>query len=86
MINDVNDKNIRDAILVKTLLEGTFEGGEGVATLTPKGFVGANIVAARLGLQILQPPITESDVKEIIKFLNDAETALDMLKDADEHN
>ena len=84
MIEDVKSKEVRDAILVKTLLDGHFRNENNISTLTPKGFVGANIVAARMGLQVLTRPILENDIQEIIKFLNDAENALDLLEDKEQ--
>jgi hypothetical protein len=78
----VNDISVNDAILVKALIDGTMTGPDGdKVTLTVKGFVGANIVAARVALSTLTYPITQSDAKEIIAFLKEAETALNMLED-----
>lgn len=80
-----DDISVSDAIIVKALLNGTFTGPDGnKATLTVKGFVGANIIAARLALLNIKRPITEDSVQEIVKFLKDAETALDMLNDPED--
>jgi hypothetical protein len=80
----MSEVSIKDMILIKALLEGSFDNEDNSAKLTVKGFVGANITAARVALQTLQRPILENDIKEIIKFLKEAETALDMLKDSEE--
>lgn len=69
-----------EAIILKTLMDGSFQG----ATLTVKGFVGANIMAVRVYLENSDEPITEEDKKELVKFLKDAETALSMLNDPED--
>lgn len=74
----------KDIILIDGLLNGSFNNDFAQGELTVKGFVAANIVAARAGLQTLQRPIIENDIEAIIKFLNEAETALHMLKDPEE--
>jgi hypothetical protein len=77
-----NEISVDEAILVKALLSGSFTGPDGdTATLTVKGFVGANIVAARVALLTQPRPLSDGDIDEIIKFLKDAETALNMLED-----
>jgi hypothetical protein len=77
--------SVDEAILVKALLSGAFKGPDGqTATLTVKGFVGANIVAARLALLTQPRPLSEGDITEIVKFLKDAETALNMLEDKEQ--
>lgn len=74
-----------EAILIKALLDGKFKAPSGdEATLTVKGFVGANIVAARVALLTQPRPLSESDIDEIVKFLKDAESALNMLDDKEE--
>ena len=80
-----NDISVGDAIIVKALLNGTFTDPDGnKATLTVKGFVGANIVAARVALLTQPRPLSDGDIDEIVKFLKDAETALNMLDDKGE--
>jgi len=74
---------INEAILLKTLLDGKFTTEDGTtATLTVKGFVGANIIGSRLLLQ--RQPLSKDDIDQAIKFLNDAEAALNMLDDKEE--
>lgn len=80
-----NDISVDELILVKALLSGSFTGPDGdIATLTVKGFVGANIVAARVALLTQPRPLSDGDIDEIIKFLKDAETALNMLEDKEQ--
>lgn len=80
-----DEVSTEDIILINTLLNGSFEGPDGdSATLTVKGFVGANIVAARVALLTLARPLSESDIAEVIKFLREAETALNMLEDKEQ--
>lgn len=78
-----HELTVDEAILIKALLDGKFEGPDGKATLTVKGFVGANIVAARVALLTQPRPLTEINIEEIVKFLKEAETALNMLEDKD---
>ena len=74
-----------EAILIKALLDGKFTAPSGdEATLTVKGFVGANIVAARVALLTQPRPLSDEDIDEIVKFLKDAETSLNMLDDKEE--
>lgn len=73
---------IGEAIILKTLMDGSFQG----ATLTVKGFVGANIMAVRVYLENSDEPITEEDKRGLVKFLKDAETALSMLTDPEENS
>lgn len=74
-----------EAILIKALLDGKFKAPSGdEATLTVKGFVGANIVAARVALLTQPRPLSDADIDEIVKFLKDAESALNMLDDKEE--
>lgn len=82
---NTDDISVGDAIIVKALLNGTFTDPDGnKATLTVKGFVGANIIAARVALLTQPRPLSESDITEIVKFLKDAETALNMLEDKEQ--
>lgn len=71
---------MNEAILLKALMNGSFEGPDNTATLTVKGFVGANIIAARVALTNMQD-LSKTQILEIVKFLKDAENALDMLED-----
>jgi hypothetical protein len=80
-----HELTVDEAILIKALLDGKFEGPDGnKATLTVKGFVGANIVAARVALLTQPRPLSDGDINEIVKFLKDAETSLNMLDDKEE--
>lgn len=76
---------VDEAILIKALLDGKFKAPSGdEATLTVKGFVGANIVAARVALLTQPRPLTETGIEEVVKFLKDAEAALNMLEDKEQ--
>ena len=71
---------LKDAIIINMLKTGEFQG----ATLTVKGLVGANIVAARCALQTLRKPLTQENIDDVIAFLKEAESVLEYLKDVDE--
>ena len=70
----------KDAIMIEMLKTGTFAD----ATLTVKGLVGANLVAARVALQELAKPLTQEDVDSVIAFIVEAETTLEYLGDVEE--
>lgn len=78
----------REKVLLDLLEKGNVPGidGEGTATLTVKGFVGANICAARVALRELPRPLTEQDIVEIIDFLQTAESSLTYLSDPEDTN
>jgi hypothetical protein len=78
----------REKVLLDLLEKGYVPGinGEGSATLTVKGFVGANIVAARVALRELPRPLSEQDIVEIIEFLQTAENSLTYLTDPEDNN
>jgi hypothetical protein len=80
--------NAREKVLLDLLEKGYVPGinGEGSATLTVKGFVGANIVAARVALRELPRPLSEQDIVEIIEFLQTAESSLTYLTDPEDNN
>jgi len=70
----------KDAIMIHMLKTGTFED----ATLTVKGLVGANLVAARCALNELKKPLTQEDINSILVYIMEAERTLEYLKDVDE--
>lgn len=76
----------REKVLLDLLEKGSVPGidDEGTATLTVKGFIGANIVAARVALRELPRPFSEEDIKEIIAFLQTAESSLSYLSDPED--
>jgi hypothetical protein len=76
----------REKILLDLLEKGSVPGidDEGTATLTVKGFVGANIVAAKVALRELPRPLSESDITEIMAFLQTAESTLSYLRDVED--
>jgi len=87
LIYDEDEKRVQDAIMVQALFSGGIPGSDGaIRTLTVKGFVSANIIAARLALKTLQRPIIANDIEQIISFLKDAEAGLDMLEDKEPTN
>jgi hypothetical protein len=79
-----DNEELKDLILLNMLLNGSMEDGDQVATLTVKGFVGANIVAARVALKNMPRPITDSQIDEIIQYLETAETSLEYLRDVED--
>ena len=70
----------KDAIMIHMLKTGMFDG----ATLTVKGLVGANLVAARVALQELPQPLTQEDIDHILSFIIEAEATLEYLGDVEE--
>jgi hypothetical protein len=70
----------QDAIMIHMLKTGAFED----TTLTVKGLVGANLIAARCALQELPKPLTQEDIDSVIAFITEAETTFEYLKDVDE--
>lgn len=93
MIESQEDRDIKDALMIKTLIEGRIFNSDNVGhTLTVKGFVIANIIAARKALELCiteeaakhklwRRELTESDIKELVAFLKDAEASADLLED-----
>jgi hypothetical protein len=70
----------KDAIMIHMLKTGNFED----ATLTVKGLVGANLVAARVALQELPKPLTQEDVDTVVAFIIEAEATLEYLGDVED--
>jgi|LauGreDrversion4_2_1035121.scaffolds.fasta_scaffold04665_14 hypothetical protein len=70
----------KDAIMIHMLKTGMFDG----ATLTVKGLVGANLVAARVALQELPKPLTQEDIDSVLAFIIEAEATLEYLGDVEE--
>ena len=70
----------KDAIMIQMLKTGTFAD----ATLTVKGLVGANLVAARVYLKEMTKPLTQEDTENILAFIIEAETTLEYLGDVEE--
>jgi hypothetical protein len=78
--------DVREKILLDLLENHVIPGidGEGSATLTVKGFVGANIVAARVALRDLPRPLNDESIEAIIEFLQSAESSLNHLRDVED--